>query len=328
MEAAGQALRAARWQGLQADDGLIVATTTGHITLWQRALHGFARGRISTETFSPIFRRQTLGSFLRDLRGQLGHTGPATLVSSSCAASTQALGLASLWLQTGRVRRCLVGGAEVLCDLTLEGFRCLQLLATNPSAPFDQRRGGIHLSEGAAFLCLESAPKVSPLAYISGFGCSTDAHHMTGPHPEGAGSFQAMTAALADAGLAPDQVDWIHAHGTGSQQNDLAEGMAIARLFGGASKGPRVSSTKSVHGHALAASGAIETTLCVEALRQQVVVPTTGLENPDPRIDLRHVTQPERVGLRHVVKNTLGFGGSNAALVISSAAPRSVRGLA
>jgi 3-oxoacyl-(acyl-carrier-protein) synthase len=320
MDAVAQAMRAASWDELRADDGLIVATTTGHITLWQRALHGFAHGRISAEAFNPIFRRQTLGSFLCDLRGQLRHTGPATVVTTSCAAATQALGLATLWLQTGKVRRCLVGGAEVLCDLTVEGFRCLQLLATRPSIPFDQGRGGIHLAEGAAFLCLEANPNVSALASISGFGCSTDAHHMTGPHPEGTGCLQAMTAALKAASVSPADVDWIHAHGTGSQQNDLAEGTAIARLFGGASVGPRVSSTKSVHGHALAASGAIETVLCVEALRRQTILPTVGLSSPDPRIDVRHVLQPEQLPLRHIVKNTLGFGGSNAALVLSATA--------
>jgi 3-oxoacyl-(acyl-carrier-protein) synthase len=317
--AAHEALQAAQWSKLEPGDGLIVATTTGHIPLWQRALPGFVRGRMSNEEFEPIMRRQTLGSFLNDLRRQLGHVGPATVVSSSCAAGTQALGLAALWLKTGKVRRCLVGGAEVLCDLTLEGFRCLQLMATKPSAPFDANRAGIHLSEGAAFLCLDAEPKAVPLGCISGFGASTDAHHMTGPHPEGVGSFHAMTTALQSAGLRPEQVDWIHAHGTGSQQNDLAEGMAIARLFGGAARGPRVTSTKSVHGHALGASGTLEAVLCLEALRQQTVVPTAGLKDPDPRIDVRHVTQSEPMQLRHILKNTLGFGGNNAALVISGA---------
>jgi 3-oxoacyl-(acyl-carrier-protein) synthase len=325
MTAAREALDRAGWAnasspGLEPGDGLIVATTTGHIPLWQRELPGFVRGRLSNEAFAPVLRRQTLGSFLSDLRSALGHVGPAMVVSSSCAAGTQALGLGALWIRTGKVRRCLVGGAEVLCDLTLEGFRCLQLLATRPSVPFDATRAGIHLSEGAAFLCLESQPDVQALGCISGFGVSTDAHHMTGPHPEGVGSFQAMTAALRDAQLGPEQVDWIHAHGTGSQQNDLAEANAIARLFGGAARGPRVTSTKSVHGHALGASGALETVLCLQALQHQTVVPTGGLKEPDPRIDLRHVTQSERVPLRHIVKNTLGFGGSNAALVISSAA--------
>ncbi|HEX2880513.1 MAG TPA: beta-ketoacyl-[acyl-carrier-protein] synthase family protein [Polyangiaceae bacterium] len=319
--AAREALQGAGWSSLEPGDGLIVATTTGHIPLWQRALPGFIRGRMSHDEFEPILRRQTLGSFLNDLRRDLGHTGPALVVSSSCAAGTQALGLAALWLKTGKVRRCLVGGAEVLCDLTLEGFRCLQLMTLRPSAPFDAGRSGIHLSEAAAFLCLESDPNVSPLGCISGFGFSTDAHHMTGPHPEGVGSFQAMTAALQSAGLSPEQVDWIHAHGTGSQQNDLAEGLAIARLFGGAARGPRVTSTKSVHGHALGASGALETVLCLEALRQQTVLPTAGLTQPDPRIDVRHVTQPERIPVRHILKNTLGFGGNNAALVISGAPP-------
>lgn len=319
ISAAREALSQAGWAELQPGDGLILATTTGHIPLWQHALPDFIRGRLAHDAFEPIFRRQTLGSFLCDLRSHFGHSGPAMVVSSSCAAGTQALGLAALWIKTGKVRRCLVGGAEVLCDLTLEGFRCLQLLATRASVPFDAGRAGIHLSEGAAFLCLESDPNVSTLGCISGFGCSTDAHHMTGPHPEGIGSLQAMTAALHSAGVRPEQVDWIHAHGTGSQQNDLAEGTAIARLFGGAARGPRVSSTKSVHGHALGASGALETVLCLEALRQQTVVPTGGLKDPDPRIDVRHVLQSEAVPLRHIVKNTLGFGGSNAALVISSA---------
>jgi 3-oxoacyl-[acyl-carrier-protein] synthase-1 len=201
--------------------------------------------------------------------------------------------------------------------LTIHGFRCLQLLASEQCAPFSSRRGGIQLSEGAAFLCLERAS--TGLARLSGAGFSTDAHHMTAPHPEGEGSRKAMQRALRSAGLQPQQIDWVHAHGTGSTHNDSAEAAAIGSLFGNGDAAPWVSATKPIHGHALGASGALEAVVCVEALRHQIVLPTFGLTDPDPALGLRHPPATVPTALRHVLKNTLGFGGANAALVFSAA---------
>ncbi len=140
---------------------------------------------------------------------------------------------------------------------------------------------------------------------------------MTAPHPEGRGSFRAMKQALTAAQLRPSDIGWIHLHGTGSVANDLAESAAVNALF--KNECPIVSSTKGIHGHALAASGAIESIICLKALATNKQPWTYGLENPDPKIQMNHVPQNSRIQCRHVIKNTLGFGGNNAALVLSGA---------
>lgn len=162
---------------------------------------------------------------------------------------------------------------------------------------------------------LEAAPPTEPLALLSGYGLRTDAFHMTGPHPEGRGAQSAMKLAMERAGLAPEQISWIHAHGTGSEQNDLSESIAVNAVF--ATHQPSVTSTKWVHGHALGASGVIESVLCVEALRRQMVLRTGGLENVDPKISLNLVKETREQNVLHVMKNTLGFGGVNASLIFS-----------
>ncbi|HTM46633.1 MAG TPA: beta-ketoacyl-[acyl-carrier-protein] synthase family protein [Polyangiaceae bacterium] len=319
LPAAREALSDAGWPSLEPGDGLILASTTGQISNWESALIDFIRGKRTRTDVAPTLRRLPLGSLLTDLQRELNHVGPATLVSSSCAAATQALGLAALWLQSGKVERCLVGGVEVLCDLTIHGFRCLQLLASGPCAPFSSDKGGIQLSEGAAFLCLQNKrPMAERPIRLSGVGFSTDAYHMTAPHPQGEGSRAAMAQALASAGLQPQQIDWVHAHGTGSVHNDAAEAAAIGQLFGVGAAAPWVSATKPIHGHTLGASGTLEAVVCVHALHHQMLLPTFGLNQPDPALQLRHPTQAQRAQLRHVLKNTLGFGGANAALVLSA----------
>lgn len=318
VHAAREAMRQAGWSTLNSDDGLIVATTTGFFLQWVVAHREFVNGRLPVEEFRRDFMNQPLMELNRELSRALDHQGPSTVVTSACSASTQALALGSMWIKQGRVKRCLVAGVEVICDLTSEGFRSLQLLSEEPATPFDKDRKGINLSEGAAFLCLEAGE--SGLARLSGYGFSTDAFHMTGPHPEGQGSFRAMDQALDVAGLSPEDVYWVHAHGTGSQQNDLSEGMAVQRLCG--DHRPFVSSTKWLHGHSLGASGALETALVVRAMREGVVLRTRGLKTPDPRIPVRHPERDERVSPGHVLKNTLGFGGVNASVVLSH--PRAV----
>lgn len=313
--AAEEAMEQAGWRGLKPGDGLILATTTGQILAWDKPYVEFSDGKISREHFRQAFNYQPLGDWTRGFAAHYKHSGPSTLLTSACSASTQALGLAAMWIRTGKVKRCLVGGAEVLCALTTEGFRSLQLLSSEPSAPFDINRKGINLSEGAAFLCLETETS-RPLARLSGFGFSTDGFHMTGPHPEGDGSYRAMRDAVTKAGLQPADIDWVHAHGTGSQANDTSEGLAISRLFTGG-KQPYVSSTKWFHGHALAASGALETALVISAMNAQRVLHTRGLKTPDPRVNVKHPVEDIVMPIKHVVKNTLGFGGANAAIVLS-----------
>lgn len=315
-----QAMERAGWRELKPTDGLVLATTTGQIALWDTALARYLQGRSDPALFGKNLRHQPLGSLLSVVSARLGFQGPSTLLASACAASTQAVALGALWLATGRARRVLVGGTEVLCELTVQGFRSLQLLSPRAATPFDLGRRGINLSEGSAFLCLErDGGEARTLARITGAGMSTDAYHMTSPHPEGEGSHRAMLAALRSAGLEPPDIGWIHAHGTGSRHNDAAEGTAITRLFGDPARAPFTSSTKGLHGHALGASGALETVLCVQALRAGRVLPTHGLTDPDPAIPLRHPPRVIDEEIPHLLKSTLGFGGTNAALVISRA---------
>jgi 3-oxoacyl-(acyl-carrier-protein) synthase len=323
------AMAEAGWSTLDPDDGLIIATTVGQIPLWENELTQFMSQKIDAQAFGQAIAHQSLGSIVEALSAKLGFRGlgfrgKSLLVTSACSAATQAIGLASLWIRQGKVKRCLVGGTEVLSRLTIEGFRSLQLLSSEPTRPFDRNRKGINLSEGSAFFCLEASSDQATSA-ISGVGFSTDAYHMAAPHPEGRGSFQAMQAALLMAGISPSEVDWIHAHGTGSRANDQSEGMAIAQLFG--AEGPWVSSTKGIHGHSLGASGAIEMALCVQAMRGQIVLKTAGLIDPDPALQLRHPDSNQRTEIQHLVKNTLGFGGNNAALVLTRMSASTVRGV-
>lgn len=312
--AALEAMNDAGWSGLRPDDGLIIATTTGQFLQWDQSFIQFVDGRLDRGEFRRDFVHQPLGELAVNLQKFFEHTGPFSVVTSACTAATQAMALGALWLKEGRVKRVLVGGAEVLCQLTCEGFRSLQLLSNDPATPFDKSRRGINLSEGAAFICMERECDRS-LAALSGVGFSTDGYHMTAPHPQGEGSYQAMNQALRHAGIGPEQVDWVHAHGTGSVHNDAAEGLAINRVFG--NNQPWVSSTKWIHGHALGASGAIETALVVQAMTQDRVLHTRGLSQPDSSISVRHATEDVRQNLNVVLKNTLGFGGANSAIVLT-----------
>ena len=272
------------------------------------------------ESFRRAFSHQPLGQLLTGLIGGLnGTTAHRWLVTSACTASTQALALAHMWIRQKKVKRCLVGSVEVLCDLTIEGFRSLQLLSRETARPFDQNRKGINLSEGAAFVCLEGGESPRGLAKVQGMGLTTDAFSMTSPEPEGRGSIQAMRLALKSAGLEPHQIDWIHAHGTGSPHNDSAEGAAVELVFG--PKSPPVTSTKAIHGHLLAASGLLEVIICTQAFKHQTILATSHLQTQDEKIRIKTLREHQKTPLQSILKNTLGFGGANAALVLTKVEP-------
>ncbi|NJL25767.1 MAG: hypothetical protein HC902_11720 [Calothrix sp. SM1_5_4] len=326
IRSAEEAMAQSGWTSMGPEDGLILATTTGQFLEWDWAFTECVNGRLPRPDFRREFLHQPLGELSRAISAHFAHAGPSTVVTSACSAATQALAVAGMWLRASRVRRVLVIGVEVLCDLTCEGFRSLQLLSLEPARPFDQERKGINLSEGAASLCLEAKADVAagasaPLAWLAGFGITTDGYHMTSPHPDGEGSYQAMRQAMAKADLRAGDLSWVHAHGTGSVHNDLAEGAAIARLCGDAC--PWVSSTKWLHGHALGASGALEAVLVIKAMRENIVLPSYGLRKADEAIALRFATREQPGPILHVLKNTLGFGGANAAIVLS--APEAVQ---
>ncbi len=309
-----EAMDQAGWHSLNADDGFILATTTGYLPVWEQAVFSIAKNPSELQSLKKDLAHERLGVLFDQICTSLNFTGKRLLITTACTASTQAIGLAKKWVESGNVKRCLVGGTEVLSTLTLSGFRSLQLLSTDTCRPFDRDRRGINLSEGAAFLTIEKKPKIS-LAHISGAGFSMDAYHATSPHPEGKGSIEAIEMALRDAQLSPQDITWVHAHGTGSQSNDIAETKALTTVFKGQS--PPVSSTKGIHGHALAASGALETILCVKALQNQILLPTYGHENRSGEITTPIAVEASSGNLNHILKNTLGFGGANASLIFS-----------
>ncbi len=298
-----KALKDSKWGELSSDIGIILATTTGLTNNWEDELMAHFRDQqVSGHVYHP------LGSFALELQNQLNHSGPIQLVSSACCAGTQALGMAARWIQQGFVDKCLVLGAEQICKLTDTGFRSLSLVNGDKSHPFNESYNNICLSESVAAICLDDQAHDAK-AEIIGFGCSSDGHSMTAPKPDGSGPYASMKSALQEAGMSAAELDWVHAHGTGSVQNDRAEAAAIKKLE---IECP-VTSTKGVHGHSLAASGVLESVLCIMALQKQKLLPTWGCEAKHFNINLE--TTAESKPLRRVLKNTLGFGGINSTLV-------------
>lgn len=262
---------------------------------------------------------------------QYGLRGPNFCVSSACASGNHAIGEAYASIAAGRCDIMITGGAEAaLTPVGLASFcaaRSLSLRNDDPPAasrPFDRDRDGFVLSEGAGILILEEldcAKKRGAKIYaeLLGYGATDDGYHITAPLPDGEGAAKAMQLALADAGLAPEDIDYINAHGTGTELNDIAESAAIRRVFGKHAPKIPVSSTKSCIGHLLGASGAVELIVCVKAITESAVPPTINLEHPDPRCgpDMDFVPlQARDMKVRTALSNSFGFGGHNACLVV------------
>lgn len=245
---------------------------------------------------------------------------PCQVIANACASGTNAIGHAFECIRSGRYDRILTGGYDALSELVFVGFDSLQAATPEKCRPFDGARSGLVLGEGAAFLALENLEQAEAggatiLAEISGYGISTDNHHLTQPHPSGVGPRQAMVRALQSAGMEPDAIDYVNAHGTATPFNDAAEGRAIAELLG---RVP-VSSTKGMMGHALGAAGAIEAVLTVLALRNGFLPANINFRVSDPGLDLDIVAnRVRRVTAAVAISNSFGFGGTNASIVIQT----------
>jgi 3-oxoacyl-[acyl-carrier-protein] synthase II len=262
-----------------------------------------------------------------------GLRGPNSAVATACASATNAIGDAYRWIQYGMADVMLTGGSEAaLTPMGLAGFSRMGALSTRNDAPekasrpFDQGRDGFVLAEGAGMVMLEeyehARKRGAPIiCELIGYGMSADATHMTAPHPEGAGAALAMHNALQDANLRPEQVDYVNAHGTSTPLGDVAETNAIKTVFGEYARRMAVSSTKSQLGHLLGASGGVEFVACAMTLDRQVVPPTINLDDPDPQCDLDYVPHEAReVKVNYILKNSFGFGGHNACLVLGKVA--------
>ncbi len=251
---------------------------------------------------------------------EFGLLGPSMAVTTACSSSALAIATAAEMIMAGEADVMLAGGADSLSRMTWGGFHSLLLVDSAGCRPFDAKRAGTSLGEGAGILILESEAFAKRrgakiLARLTGWGASCDAHHTTAPHPEGEGAVAAMQAALKRAGLKSSEINYVNAHGTGTRDNDLVESKALKEVFG--ERVPPFSSTKHFFGHALAASGAIEAVVCVEALRHQEIPPNPGFLAPDPAIGLQPVTKFQSATLTHVMSNSFGFGGNNAVLIFS-----------
>jgi 3-oxoacyl-[acyl-carrier-protein] synthase-1 len=244
-------------------------------------------------------------------------------VSTACSSSANAIFTGARMISAGLLDFALVGGADALTRFTLNGFNTLMILDTEPCKPFDENRRGLNLGEGAAYLLLASENGLKylnrkPSARISGYANANDAFHQTASSPRGTGSFLAMKGALDKARLVPADIDYINLHGTGTQNNDIAEGTAISRLFGPAY--PKMSSTKAYTGHTLGASGAVEAVYSVITIQHGMIFPNLRLETPMKEFPFQPVTvclKNQRV--QHVLSNSFGFGGNCSSLIFSAA---------
>ena len=261
---------------------------------------------------------------------QYGLKGPNYCLTSACASGAHAIGEAVGYIRRGLMDVMVAGGSEsTVCPMAIGGFASMRALSTRnddpqrASRPWDKDRDGFVLGEGAALLIIESLEHAQKrgapiLCEITGYGLSSDAYHMTNPAPGGAGAAAAMKMALADADLKPSDIQYVNAHGTSTPVGDELETQAIKSVFGDHAKNLYVSSTKSMTGHALGAAGAIESAICVMAIRDQKAPPTINLENPSEGCDLNYLRDGAKSGkFEHVLNNSFGFGGTNACLIFS-----------
>ncbi|MFN7140707.1 MAG: beta-ketoacyl-[acyl-carrier-protein] synthase family protein, partial [Limisphaerales bacterium] len=256
-----------------------------------------------------------------ELCNAFGFSGPITLIANACASGANSIGHAYELIRNGQAERALTGGFDAISHLVFSGFDSLQALSPTRCRPFDATRDGLALGEGAAVLTLETLEMAQSrgaeiLGEIVGYGAATDSHHLTQPHPQGDAALASMSAATQQARLNPSNIGYINAHGTGTPLNDVAEAHAINRWAGELAKQIPVSSTKSSIGHLLGAAGSVEAVVCLMALREQFLPPTSTLETPDPVCQFPVVAKPTSAEINYALTNSFGFGGANATLIL------------
>jgi len=252
------------------------------------------------------------------VRRALQLSGPAVVISSACSSSAKVFASAQRAIEAGLIDAALVGGVDSLCLTTLYGFHSLQLVSRTPCRPFDVARDGISIGEAAAFALLERpGTRVdADTVLLLGTGESSDAYHMSSPPPDGRGARAAMLQALAAAGLTAADIDYINFHGTGTANNDEAEGRAVASVLGSEVPG---SSTKGATGHTLGAAGALEAVICALALRHGLMPAGVNTTRLDPALPVRYLRENRSGPLSRVMSNSFGFGGSNCSLILARA---------
>jgi 3-oxoacyl-[acyl-carrier-protein] synthase II len=317
--AAEEAWEQAGWSG-GVRIPVMLGTTSGGMNLGE----AFYRQAITTPDRSykqatRVVQYQAQRQVL-DIAEALGFSGPVTLIANACASGGNAIGQAFEMIRYGDAERVLTGGYDGLCQLVFAGFDSLQALSTTSCRPFDAQRDGLALGEGAAVLTMESLESAQKrgakiLGEVVGYGAATDAHHLTQPHPQGDAALKSMEEATRIAGISPEQVGYINAHGTGTPMNDGAEAHAISRWAGEHAGKMRVSSTKASIGHLLGAAGSVEAVICLQALQGQWLPPMRGTQTADPACKFELVREPAQASFDYALSNSFGFGGANATLI-------------
>ncbi|MDZ4262573.1 MAG: beta-ketoacyl-ACP synthase [Pseudomonadota bacterium] len=298
--------------------GVVMGSSTSSIDRSEEAYRQLDNGGQLPQEFvqENVLNPHAPGLFVAEL---LSLDGPNMTVNTACSSSAKVFATATRWLRAGIVDAVLVGGADTLCQSVLYGFHSLQLVSESQCRPFDGARDGINLGEAAGFALLvrgDIAGVEHTGIQLSGYGESSDAHHMSHPHPEGAGARLAIEQALAQAGLVPAQIDYINLHGTASRANDHIEGNLVGAMFPATTL---ASSTKGWTGHTLGAAGILESIFALEALTSGMVPGTLNLAQVDPEIAITMGAANQTANLTHVMSNSFGFGGNNACLIFSRA---------
>lgn len=318
---AREALAEARIDPREAPVDLIVGGTTAGMFETEDLLAWLSR---DPGAITPLKRMLShpLSATADHVRAAVGPFRKVRSVCSACSSGANAVLLAAAWIRAGLSRCVVAGGADGLCRLTYTGFGALSALDPNPCRPFDKRRAGLNLGEGAAFLVLEPesaarARGARPLAELRGWAVGAEAHHITNPEKEGHTAARVMASAIRCAGLTPADLDYVNAHGTATPLNDAMETAALHECLGREVERVAVSSSKGQIGHTLGAAGAIEAAITVLSIARGVMPPTVGLEEVDPSCRLAHVTAARRAPVRAAMSNSFGFGGTDSALVFA-----------
>lgn len=298
--------------------GLILGTSTGGIGESERAwVHH--RDHHTLPADFVIERQHALYATIEVVRALTGVRGPGYVVSTACSSSGKVFASAERLLRARVVDAVLVGGIDSLCKLTVRGFASLEVLSPEPCRPFSSERRGINIGEGGALLLLERSGTEGVGVELLGVGESSDAYHMTAPHPEGLGARMAMARALARAEVPVAEVDQINVHGTGTSMNDETESRAIRELFGGIPSTLAVVATKGLTGHMLGAAGATEAVFVVATIERGELPASVGADPLDASLEVPIVLERRRRASRRVLSNSLAFGGSNVSVLLGAA---------
>jgi 3-oxoacyl-[acyl-carrier-protein] synthase-1 len=291
---------------------VLLGTSTAGADVTENAYRRFlVEGSLPSDY--DLFRHHTYGAMLHVVRELTGAEGPAWVVSTACTSSAKPFASAKRLIEAGLVDAAIVGGIDTLCAMTLRGFRSLDALSPEPARPFCVDRRGLNIGEGGALLLVERSG--DPIALLEGIGESSDAHHISAPHPEGAGARLAMERALAEAGVLAGSVDHVNAHGTGTRLNDVSEAAAIESLFG---REVPIVSTKGYTGHMLGAAGATEAAIAILALEEGWIPASLGAEPVDPKIHARIALERTHGRFERVLSNSFAFGGNNVSVLLGA----------